>query len=99
MFWSKGVNKDMKEKVRDKINRVLELPVEVIGNSLRVNIIDNSYVLIEGKSRVADYFDNYIKIKTDDYTLAVDGENLSIKEISDTDLIISGKIINISYIK
>ena len=98
MFWSKGINKDVKEKVRDKINKVLELPVEVIGNKLRVNVIDNSYVLIEGSCKVADYFDNYIKIKTDDYTVAVDGESLSIKEISDTDLIISGKINNISYI-
>ena len=98
MLWSKGINKDVKEKVRDKINRVLELPVEVMGNKLRVNIVDNSYVLIEGNCKVADYFDNYIKIKTDGYTLAVDGENLSIKEISDTDLIISGKIMNLSYI-
>lgn len=98
MGWSKGLSKDVKEKVRDKINRVLELPVEVMGNSLRVNVIDNSYILIEGKSKVADYFDNYIKIKTDEYTLAVDGENLSIKEISDVDLIINGKINNISYI-
>ncbi len=98
MIWSKLNKKDIKEKVRDKINRVLELPVEVIGNSLRVNVIDNSYVLIEGKCKVADYFDNYIKIKTERYTLAVDGENLSIKEISDIDLIINGKIMNISYI-
>lgn len=98
MLWSKGASKDIKEKVRDKINRVLELPVEVMGNKLRVNVIDNSYVLIEGKSTVADYFDNYIKMKTDDYTLVVEGENLSIKEISGTDLIISGKINNISYI-
>lgn len=97
MFWSKNNNKIVIEKVRDKINSVLELPVEVIGNSLRVNIIDNSYVLIEGKCKVADYFNNYIKIKTDDYTLAVEGDFLSIKEISDTDLIISGKIMNISY--
>jgi len=98
MFWSKMNNKNVREKVRDKINSVLELPVEVIGNSLRINVIDNSYVLLEGKSKVADYFDNYIKIKTDDYTLSIDGENLSIKEISDTDLIISGRIISISYV-
>ena len=98
MLISKLVNKDVKENVRDKINKVLELPVEVIGNKLRVNVIDNYYVLIEGKCKVADYFDNYIKIKTESYTLGVDGENLTIKEISDTDLIISGKIMNISYI-
>jgi len=97
MFWTKRINREVKEKVRDKINSILELPVEVIGNSLRVNIIDNTYILIEGKCKVADYFDNYIKIKTEIYTLVVDGENLTIKEISDTDLIINGKIMNVSY--
>ena len=98
MAWFKRNVKETKEKIRDKINKVLELPIEVVGNSLRVTSIDNSYVLIEGKSKVVDYFDNYIKIKTDNYTLAIDGNNLSINEISDTDLIISGKISNISYV-
>lgn len=97
MFWTKRINREVKEKVRDKINSILELPVEVIGNSLRVNIIDNTYILIEGNCKVVDYFDNYIKIKTEIYTLVVDGENLTIKEISDTDLIINGKIMNVSY--
>ena len=98
MLGYKGVSKEKKEKVRDRINKVLELPVEVMGNSLKVNIIDNAYILIEGKTKVADYYDNYIKIKTDDYTITLDGENLSIKEISDVDLVIGGKISNISYI-
>ena len=31
-FDNKDNSKDIKEKVRDKINRVLELPVEVMGN-------------------------------------------------------------------
>jgi len=90
--------KEVSEKVRDKINRVLELPIEIVGDSLRIITIDNEYILIEGKSKVADYFDNYIKLKTDRYTIAIDGSNLTIKEISDIDLIISGNIQNISYV-
>ncbi len=98
MLWPKRSAKEVKEKIRDKINKVLELPIEVVGDSLRVTVIDNSYILIEGKSKVADYFDNYIKIKTDKYTITIDGKNLTIKELSDIDLIISGNIMNISYI-
>ena len=90
--------KIVREKVRDKINKVLELPIEVTGDCLKVTVIDNNYLLIEGKSKVADYFDNYIKIKTEKYTVSIDGLNLSIKEISDIDLIISGNIQNISYV-
>lgn len=99
MWWNKNNVGEAKEKIRDRINNVLELPAYVMGDSLRVNIIDNTYILIEGKTKVADYFDNYIKIKTEKYSLVVDGKNLSIKEISDTDLIINGEISNISYIK
>lgn len=98
MLWPKRSAKEVKEKIRDKINKVLELPIEVVGDSLRVTVIDNSYILIEGKSKVVDYFDNYIKIKTDKYTITIDGKNLTIKELSDIDLIISGNIMNISYI-
>lgn len=87
-----------KEKIRDRINEVLELPSYVMGNSLRANVIDNNYILIEGKTKVIDYFDNYIKIKAEKYSIAIDGKNLTIKEISDTDLIISGEISNISYV-
>lgn len=99
MRWSKNNIKEKKEKIRDRINEVLELPAYIMGDSLRINIIDDTYMLIEGKTKVADYFDNYIKIKTEKYIIAVEGSNLAIKEISDTDLIISGEICNISYIK
>lgn len=98
MFWLKANIKDVSHKVRDKINEVLEMPIESVSNSLRISMINNEYIFIEGKSKVADYYDNYIKVKTDRYTIAVDGKNLSINEISDVDLIISGNIMNISYI-
>lgn len=98
MRWFKSNVKETREKIRDRINEVLELPSYVMGDSLRANIIDNTYMLIEGKTKVADYFDNYIKIKAEKYNIAIDGKNLTIKEISDTDLIISGEISNISYV-
>ncbi len=98
MAWLRNNIKEVNEKIRDKINKVLELPTEMVGDTLRVITINNEYVLIEGKSKVADYFDNYIKIKTEKYTIGIDGSNLIIKEISDIDLIISGEINNISYV-
>lgn len=98
MRWFKSNVKETREKIRDRINEVLELPSYVMGDSLRANIIDNTYMLIEGKIKVADYFDNYIKIKAEKYNIEINGKNLTIKEISDTDLIISGEISNISYV-
>lgn len=97
MAWLRNNIKEVNEKIRDKINKVLELPIEVAKDSLRVITIDKEYILLEGKSKVANYFDNYIKIKTEKYTVIIEGENLTIREISDVDLIINGNIQNISY--
>lgn len=97
-FRKNNKTKEIKEKVRDKINKILELPLEVTGDKLRITMIGNEYILVEGKSKVADYYDHYIKLKTEEYNIAIDGKNLSIKEISDVDLIINGEIINVSYI-
>jgi len=41
--------------------------------------------------------DNYIKIKTNNMYLVVDGSNLDIKEITDSELVISGKIYSLNY--
>ena len=95
----KGKNpKVVKEKIRDKITNILEIPKEVIGDTLKISVIDNSYVLIEGSSKILDYYDHYIKLKTNKYNLTIDGKNLNIQEISDSDLIITGNVLNISYI-
>lgn len=95
-------NKEKKTKTagqsfRNKISSLLSYPSDLIGQSTRMAIVDNRYVLIEGKNKIEDYYSHYIKIKTSLTTIIIDGKNLVIKNFSSDELLIEGAILNVTY--
>ncbi len=102
--WYKEVYKNIKSKTqiseaRDKFSEFLELPNEVVNSSTKVTSIENKNILIEGYKQIMDYYDDYIKIKTHNMELVIDGKNLDIKEITDYELVIQGEIYSLNYKK
>lgn len=100
--WYKEIMKNMKlrdnvSEVKNKFSDFLELPPEVAGNSTKITVIEDTDVLIEGYRQIIDYYDDYIKIKTANIDVIVDGNNLDIKEINDSELVIAGSIYSINY--
>ena len=84
-----------KEKFLEKLN----LPDELVYDYTKITMIENKELLVEGYNNIVDYYDNYIKIQTNNIYIILDGKNLNINDISDTELLISGQISNIGYIK
>lgn len=84
---------------RDKFSEFLEIPQEIVSNYTKVTSIEDTDILIEGYKKIVDYYDNYIKIKTNNMYLIIDGKNLDIKEITDSELVISGSIYSLNYRK
>lgn len=102
--WSKKIMKSIKfkeklETARDRFSEFLELPLEVISPSTKITTIENKNILIEGYKKIIDYYDDYIKIKTNSMDVVIDGSNLDIKEITDTELVIEGNIYSLNYCK
>ena len=100
--WYKEIAKNINEMVqfsnaKDKFNEFLELPKEVVSSSTKITSIENTSVLIEGYKQIMDYYDDYIKIKSNSMEIVIDGEGLDIKEITDSDLVIEGKIYSVNY--
>ena len=96
------INKEKKTSVRcqnfkNKISNILSYPTDLIGESTRMAIVDNKYVLIEGKNKIEDYYSHYIKIKTSLTTIIIDGKDLVIKNLSSDELLIEGDILNVTY--
>lgn len=103
-IWYKKVSEELKVKkkinsAKERISEFLELPKEIILKSTKITIIEDNNILIEGYQNIVDYFDNYIKIKTNNMFIIIDGVNLDIKEITDFELVIEGKIYSINYQK
>ncbi len=93
-------NINVKEKINDaksKFSEFLEIPQEVVSNYTKITCIEDTDILIEGYKKIVDYYDNYIKIKTNNLFVIIDGSNLDIKEITDSELVISGNIYSLNY--
>ena len=100
--WYKSIAKSLKERkiissATDKFSDFLELPNEVMSKTTKITTIENRDVLIEGYKQIADYYDDYIRIKTYNLDIIIDGSQLDIKEITDSELVISGKIYSLNY--
>lgn len=90
---------ETKEKMVDRIADFLEMPEELVGNNTKITLVDDKYLYLEGKNKIVDYYDHYIKIKTKKVTITLDGRKMEIKEINDNELVIEGELLNISYNK
>ena len=102
--WSKFISKGIKIKnktsnAKERFANFFELPEEVIKKTTKTTIISNDSVLIEGYDRVADYLENYIKIKGNKLDIIIDGLSLDIKEVTDSDLVVSGIIYSVNFKK
>ena len=83
-------------EVKERFIETLNLPQE-LSDLARITMIENAQILIEGKNNIVDYYDNYIKIQAKNVYIVLDGKNLKIDEITDAELLISGKISNVGF--
>ena len=90
--FKKGISKS-KELFFEKLN----LPDEITYNLAKITMLENTQLYIEGKNKIVDYYDNYIKIRLENIFVIIMGRNLEIQDISDLDVLIVGKITNIEY--
>ncbi len=90
--------KHNKRKTRqNKLNRLLELPEEVISNKPKLTIVGFNEVLIENYKTILEYEDFYVKINTYIGAININGFNLRLKEMTDDDIMVLGNIDSIDF--
>ena len=102
--WYRNLIRNMKSnerisKAKERFSDFLELPQEVVSKVTKITSIENDTILIEGYKNIKDYYDDYINIRANNMDILIDGKNLDIREITDTDLVIEGNIYSINYQK
>lgn len=100
--WYKSIAKGLKVResinsAKEKFSDFLELPPEVASKSTKITAIEDTDILIEGYKQIMDYYDDYIKIRANNIDIIIDGKDLDIKEITDFELVIGGKIYSLNY--
>lgn len=63
----------------------------------KVTVEARRAVVVEGQKGIISFSDNLVKFKMRDGVLKVEGERLSVEEVSKTAAIVSGKISGVNY--
>lgn len=85
------------KRIPNKINRILEIPQEVVSNIPKVTVVGFEQMVIENYKAILEYQDFYIRLSTEIGILNINGFNLNLKEMTTDDLQISGKIDSIDF--
>ncbi len=89
-----------KRNVRNGIknlNKLLELPQEIISNEPKVTIQGFYEALIENHKNISEYEENFIKVNTFTGCVSFFGNNLRLRQMAKEDIIIEGNIEKIEY--
>jgi len=87
-----------KEKRAEKIAEALDLPLDILCDIPRSELMGNSQLNIENIRGVLDYNENSIKINTTVGIVKIEGDELFIDNISDESIFIKGRIVRMEFV-
>ena len=81
----------MKKKLR-KIDKFLEIPKEIYSNDAKITIIGFDEVIIENFEGILDYEEFFVRIKTHNGIVNLNGYEFNLVNLSNADIKVTGKI-------
>lgn len=82
-----------------RVSKFLEIPREVISNVPKITITGFDEVFIENFKGILEYEDFFARISTEIGNININGFNLKLDQMTDNDILVSGKIENIDFEK
>ena len=82
----------MNKEKDGKIKQFLEIPKEVISKAPKITILGFQEMLIENYKGILEYEDFYIRINTSMGTININGYNLNLNQMTEDDIMVTGKI-------
>ena len=90
------------KKIGDSLvnmSRKMEIPTNIVRNVSKIEIISNDTLNIESHKGILHYDDTEIHINCGEFVLRILGFNLSLGAISSIDLVITGDIKTVDFLK
>lgn len=82
-----------------KFDRLFEIPEEVASDTPKVTIVGFNKMLIENYKCVLEYQDFFIRIKMSSGLININGYQMTMKEMTKEDIIVTGNIESIDFEK
>ena len=87
------MNKD-ELSLHEKMGEILDLPLDMIKGYTRMTVIGDESILIENYQGIIEYENDYIRLH---HQISIWGDSLNIDEITDDEMIVTGKIKRIEF--
>ncbi len=87
-----------KESGRERIADALDVPLDVVCDLPRIEIIGTSRASIENFRGILDYDESCIKVNTTAGIVKISGDDIFIESITDDGIMIKGTIRNAEFI-
>ena len=81
-----------RKKWNKKIDRILEIPEEVYSNVPKITLTGFDEMIIENFKSILEYEEYYIRISTYIGIININGYNLNLKNMTNDNIKITGKI-------
>lgn len=81
----------------NRLNKYLEFPREVVENIPKITVTAFDEILIENFKGILEYEDFFVRISTEIGNININGFNLNLNQMADSDILVSGKIENIDF--
>lgn len=82
-----------------RVSKFLEIPREVISDVPKITVTGFEEVFIENFKGILEYEDFFVRISTSIGNININGFNLKLNQMTDNDILVSGKIENIDFEK
>lgn len=79
------------------VSKFLEIPREVISNVPKITVTGFDEVLIENFKGILEYEDYFTRISTSIGNININGFNLKLNQMTDDDILVSGRIENLDF--
>ena len=90
--------KNNANKTADKIASALDLPLDILCDIPRIEIMGHSRICVENFRGILNYEENCIKVNSNCGIIKIDGDDLFIESITDEGVFIKGRIIRVEYL-
>lgn len=90
-------NKEEKKeerKVKEKFLDFMDMPAELLNDTYRITMVGNQSILIEKYKSILEYDENIIRTSSG---VTIQGTSLSIEEIGDNEIFVTGKLLTIEF--
>lgn len=81
----------------NRLNKYLEFPREVVEDIPKITVTAFDEILIENFKGILEYEDFFVRISTEIGNININGFNLNLNQMADSDILVSGKIENIDF--